>query len=74
MKMENMEIHLEAFRCYKPQKGDVVVIRPESNRQLSHSQCDYLRQQFEAALPEFVPVIVVPYAINVDVLRTGEST
>ena len=73
MKAENMEMHIEAFRCYKPQPGDVLIIRPANGLRMAEQTMEKLREKLEQYLPQFVQVLVLADSIDIEIIRNGEQ-
>jgi hypothetical protein len=74
MKAENMEMHIEAFRCYKPQPGDVLVVRPVGEGQrLGTNAAASIKDAIADAVPEFVKIIVLDTSLDIEIIRNGEQ-
>ena len=68
-----MEMNIEAFRCYRPQPGDVLIVKPEAGKCMSPEAAASVRKVLEEVLPVFVKVRVLCGGIDVDVIRYGEQ-
>ena len=74
MKAENMEMHIEAFRCYKPQPGDVLIVKPASPKEtLSNGYVDSVKKTMRELLPSTVKVLVFPTNLDIEIIRNGEQ-
>ena len=75
MKVENMEMHIEAFRCYKPQPGDVLIVKPAASAsfRLGPESIRWLKEQLESFLPDTVKVLVLAENLDIEIIRNGEQ-
>ena len=73
MKAENMEMHIEAFRCYKPQPGDVLIVKPTEGIRLAEQTIEKVREKLEGHLPSFVKVLVLADNLDIEIIRNGEQ-
>ena len=70
---ERMEMHFEAFRLYRPQPGDVMIVKPTSERVLSMQAVEQIKETLKASVPDYVKVLVFSSELEIEVIRPGEA-